>query len=177
MPREEKLKFELEEKKFSSLLKVEFSYRLIPRTNWTFFPQVQILIFLHEATQSDHCISLNSVQNVLVVLGVVDMCHLLLRIIYFFCWNPFIKLNHNRPTILAIPVFKSLKVEQIFSFFFFYIFYVASHSFAIPKKSFMNAFLIQETGLILYSSSTRSTVYVALNQIWFAYSIHENDFF
>ena len=41
----------------------------------------------------------------------------------------------------------------------------------------MNAFLIQETGLILYSSSTRSTVYVALNEIWFAYSIHENDFF
>ena len=27
----------------------------------------------------DYCISLNSVQNVLVVLGVVDMCHLLLN--------------------------------------------------------------------------------------------------
>ena len=42
------------------------------------FPQVQILIFLCEATQGDH-ISLNSVQNLLDVLGVVDMCHLLLN--------------------------------------------------------------------------------------------------
>ena len=39
---------------------------------WTFFPRVQILIFC--------CISLNSVLNFLAVLGVVDMCHLLLMV-------------------------------------------------------------------------------------------------
>ena len=66
-------------------------------------------------------------------------------------------------------------MEQTFFSFFFYIFYVVLHSSAIPKKSFMNAFLIQETGLILYSSSTKGTVYLTLNQIWFACSIHEND--
>ena len=46
-----------------------------------FFPHVQILIFLGQATQGnilDNCISLDSVQYFLVVLGVVGMCQLLL---------------------------------------------------------------------------------------------------
>jgi hypothetical protein len=57
---EEKSKFEPEEKKFSLVLKVEFSSRKPPEhstfsTKLTFFfPRVQVLIFLCKATQGDH---------------------------------------------------------------------------------------------------------------------------
>ena len=50
--------------------------------NWTSFPQVQILLFLREATQNDHNRLLYKFENdqkKLVVLGVVDMCQLLLN--------------------------------------------------------------------------------------------------
>ena len=68
----------------------------------------------------EHCNSLNSVQKILDVLGVVDMCHLLLRIILFllksFYKTQFASDDHARPSILAFPVLKSLKVEQTFFF-------------------------------------------------------------
>ena len=50
--------------------------------NWTFFPQIQILIFLREATQNDHIRLLYKFETehfFLVVLGVVDMRQLLLK--------------------------------------------------------------------------------------------------
>ena len=50
--------------------------------NWTFFPQIQILIFLREATQNDHIRLLYKFEYehfFLVVLGVVDMRQLLLN--------------------------------------------------------------------------------------------------
>ena len=49
--------------------------------NWTFFPRIQILIFLREATQNDHIRLLYKFEKDkknLVVLGVVDMRQLLL---------------------------------------------------------------------------------------------------
>ena len=51
--------------------------------NWTFFPRIQILIFLCETTQNDHNRLLYKFENdqkKLVVLGVVDMHQLLLNI-------------------------------------------------------------------------------------------------
>ena len=63
------------------------------------------MIFLRQATQGDHirllvvyCISLNSVQNILAVLGVVDRCHLLL----------------NRVSRLHLFQWKRLQNKQIF---------------------------------------------------------------
>ena len=50
--------------------------------NWTFFPQIQILIFLLgqlRMTILDCCISLKIIKKNLVVLGVVDMRQLLLK--------------------------------------------------------------------------------------------------
>ena len=60
MPRKEKSKFDLEEKKFSLVLKMEIcglktQQTSIFSTKLNFFPQDQILNFLHEATQNDHC--------------------------------------------------------------------------------------------------------------------------
>ena len=55
--------------------------------NWTFFPQVQILIFLRKATQNDHIRLLYKFENIkknLVVLGVVDKRQLLLKWITTF---------------------------------------------------------------------------------------------
>ena len=57
-----------------------------------FFPRVQVLIFLCEQLREtilDCCISSNGVQKFLVVLGVVDMCHFLLILHYFYPiqWN------------------------------------------------------------------------------------------
>ena len=60
LPHEEKSKFELEEKKFNLLLKVEFSSHkpafsgVYSNKLNLFFPRVQILIFLHKTTQGDH---------------------------------------------------------------------------------------------------------------------------
>ena len=54
--------------------------------NWTFFPRIQILIFLREATQNDHIRLLYKFENdqkKLVVLGVFDMRQLLLT--NFYC--------------------------------------------------------------------------------------------
>ena len=77
-------------KKFSLVLKI---YKVcvlktqqisIFSTTLNIFPQIQILIFLRQAIQGDNIrqlISLNNVQKFLVVLGVVDMCHLLLIVI------------------------------------------------------------------------------------------------
>ena len=48
-----------------------------------FFPRIQILIFLREATQNDHIRLLYKFERdkkILVVLGVVDMLQLLLNI-------------------------------------------------------------------------------------------------
>ena len=64
LPREEKSKFEFEEKKFSLLLKVAFSRQKRLQTSLfsnklTFFPQIQILIF----TQNDHNSLLYKFQN------------------------------------------------------------------------------------------------------------------
>ena len=50
--------------------------------NWTFFPRIQILIFLREATQYDYIRSLYEFgrdKKFLGVLGVVDMRQLLLK--------------------------------------------------------------------------------------------------
>ena len=68
MTREEKSKFEFEEKKFSLLLKREVCGRFWLETqlsviNWTFFPQIQILIFLRESTQNDHIRLLYKFEN------------------------------------------------------------------------------------------------------------------
>ena len=52
--------------------------------NWTFFPRIQILIFLGEATQNDHIRLLYKFEmdkKILVVLGVVDMRQLLLMLL------------------------------------------------------------------------------------------------
>ena len=49
--------------------------------NWTFFPGIQILIFLRKTTQNDHnrlLYKFEMIKKNLVVLGVVDMCQLLL---------------------------------------------------------------------------------------------------
>ena len=54
---------------------------------WTFFPWIQILIFLREKTQNDHNRFLYKFENdqkILVVLGVVDMRQLLLRYLSSF---------------------------------------------------------------------------------------------
>ena len=56
--------------------------------NRTFFPQIQILIFLHETTQNDHnslLYKFENDQNILVLLGVVDMRQLFLKLdrLYF----------------------------------------------------------------------------------------------
>ena len=79
LPREEKLKFELEEKKLSLLLKVTFSRQKRLQTSLcsnklNFFPQIQILIFLREATQNDHIRLLYHFEKdkKIVVLGVVN---------------------------------------------------------------------------------------------------------
>ena len=75
----EKSKFEFEEKKFSLLLKREvcrhfclenatFSNKL------NFFPQIQILIFLHETTQSDHIRLLYKFENGQKKFGCVGSC-------------------------------------------------------------------------------------------------------
>ena len=88
----EKSKFEFEEKKFSLLLKVAFLRQKRLQTSLfsnklNFFPRIQILIFLREATQNDHNILLYKFENdqkILVVLGVVDMRQLLLRRRQFF---------------------------------------------------------------------------------------------
>ena len=79
MTREEKSKFEFEEKKFSLLLKVAsqawnahkppFSVR-----NWTFFPRIQILIFLRESTQNDHIRLLYKFENYQKKFGCVGSC-------------------------------------------------------------------------------------------------------
>ena len=59
LSREEKSKFELEEKKFSLLLKREVCRRFCLENatfsnKLNFFPQIQILIFLRKTTQNDH---------------------------------------------------------------------------------------------------------------------------
>ena len=88
MTREEKSKFEFEEKKFSLLLKVasQATNAHKPRfsvINWTFLPRIQISIFLCETTQNDHNRLLYRFENdqkKLVVLGVVDIRQLLLSV-------------------------------------------------------------------------------------------------
>ena len=88
MPVNEKSKFEPKEKKFSvfteswvfkqkTLGNLHFSNKL------NFFSLNLNFYFLHEATQSDHIrwlYKFEQCKNFLVVLGVVDMCHLLLNI-------------------------------------------------------------------------------------------------
>ena len=59
LPCEEKLKFEFEKIKFSLLLKVAFSRQKSLQTSLfsnklSFFPQIQILIFLRQTTRNDH---------------------------------------------------------------------------------------------------------------------------
>ena len=88
MPHEEKLNVEFEEKKFSLsiteswVFKPEMSKTSLFSNKLIFFPQVQILIFLHEATQNDHIRLLYRFENSqkkLVLLEVVDMRQLLLN--------------------------------------------------------------------------------------------------
>ena len=73
-------------KKFSLLQKVELSCHKIWEISifsnkLNFFLSGSNLFFARQlrVTILDHCISLNSVHNFLVVLGVVDMCHLLVK--------------------------------------------------------------------------------------------------
>ena len=73
MPSKGKSKFEPEEKKFSLVLKVEFSGGL-RLENLTFFPQVQILIFLLEATQGDHIRLLYEFEMCTKNFGCVGSC-------------------------------------------------------------------------------------------------------
>ena len=78
MPREEKPKFELEEKKFSLVLKVEFSSHK-PQFSVTLstkmnFPQVQILIFLREATKGDHIRQLYQFKQCTTFFGCLGSC-------------------------------------------------------------------------------------------------------
>ena len=61
MPCEEKLEFELEETQLSVI-------------NWTFFPQVQISIFLCEATKNDHIRMLYKFENDQKKFGCVGSC-------------------------------------------------------------------------------------------------------
>ena len=77
LPRREKSEFEPEEKKLSLVLKMKvcgLKTQQISIFNFWFFFTRQLRV-----TIIDYCISLNSVQLFLVVLGVVDMCHLLLN--------------------------------------------------------------------------------------------------
>ena len=76
---EEKSKFEFEEKKFSLLLKVVFQGRNACKPpfsviNWTFFPRIQILIFLRETTQNDHTILLYKFETEQIFFGCVGSC-------------------------------------------------------------------------------------------------------
>ena len=80
----------MEEKKFSLLLKTPENVGLWPEnstfsTKLNFFSSDSNFDFSSRGNSKwpyvlDCCISLNSVQNFLVVLGVVDMCHLLLMV-------------------------------------------------------------------------------------------------
>ena len=64
---------------FSYLIKVSKITNSV--INWTFFPLIQILIFLREATQNDHIRLLYKFEKdkKMVMLGVVEMRELLLR--------------------------------------------------------------------------------------------------
>ena len=70
--------------------------------NWTFFPRIQILIFLHETTQNDHNRMLYTFENDqknLAVLGVVVMRQLLLKRKHYLVWaevvsNYFLKFDY-----------------------------------------------------------------------------------
>ena len=79
LPREEKSKFELEEKKFSLVQKMEVcdlktQQISIFGTKSNFFPRIQILIFLREATQNDHIRLLYKFENDQKQLGCVGSC-------------------------------------------------------------------------------------------------------
>ena len=79
MPREEKSKFEFEEKKFSLLLKREVCGRFCLENatfsnKLNFFPQIQILIFLREATQNDRIRLLYKFENDHKKFGCVGSC-------------------------------------------------------------------------------------------------------
>ena len=75
MPHKEKLKFELKEKKFTSLLKRE-----VLEFQFFFSRQLRMTII-------DCCISLKIIKKKLVVLGVVDMRQLLLNTFSLFRTN------------------------------------------------------------------------------------------
>ena len=80
MPREEKSKFEFEEKKVQFITESCIFKAEMP-ANFTLF-RIQILIFLRETTQNDHIRLLykfETEQKNLNVLGVVDMRQLLLK--------------------------------------------------------------------------------------------------
>ena len=79
MPREEKLKFEFEEKKFTLLLKREvWGYFWLENATFSnklkFLPQVQISIFLHKATQNDHIRLLYTFENNQKKIGCFGSC-------------------------------------------------------------------------------------------------------
>ena len=66
-------------KKFSLLLKVASQARNVHKPpfsviNWTFFPQIQILIFLRESTQNDHIRLLYKFENDQKNFGCVGSC-------------------------------------------------------------------------------------------------------
>ena len=79
MPREEKSKFEFEEKKFSSLLKREVCRRFCLKAqlsviNWTFFSSDSNFDFSSETTQNDHNRLLYKFENDHKNFGCVGSC-------------------------------------------------------------------------------------------------------
>ena len=82
MSGKEKSKFEFEEKKFNLLLSNKGSLRpgvsalktQLSVIRWTFFPQIQILIFLCQTTQNDHNRLLYKFENDQKKFGCVGSC-------------------------------------------------------------------------------------------------------
>ena len=79
MAREEKSKFEFEEKSSVYYWKLRFQGRNACKPpfsviNWTFFPRIQILISLCETTQNDHNRLLYKFENDQKKIGCVGCC-------------------------------------------------------------------------------------------------------
>ena len=76
-------------------------------TKWTFFPQIQISIFLHKSTQWDHRRLLHKFQEetfFLLVSGFVYICQQLLNI--WVLWDFFLStVDHCIETIFAALIF------------------------------------------------------------------------